>query len=162
MCFITEILPTLNGLLTLAIGINTIVIAIIGIYIGIRQYRTGRDQYRLNLYDKRFAVFKATQSFLRDIVKNARVTDDSSAGKFWDAVDDAQFLFKEPVAGYMANLRQQCLHLMICEGRLYGEGRLPVGEERNRVSQENSDLLKWFINQNERLVDVFRKDLRCE
>lgn len=90
----TEILPTLNGFLTPAIGINTIVIAIIATYIAIRQYKTSRAQYRLNLYEKRFAVFKATQSFLRDIVKNARVTDDSSAEKFWSAVDDAQFLFK--------------------------------------------------------------------
>ncbi|MCX5674717.1 MAG: hypothetical protein NTX87_06890, partial [Planctomycetota bacterium] len=85
MCFTSEILPTLNGLLTP-------VIAIIAAYIAIQQYKTGRAQYRLNLYDKRFAVFKATQSFLRDIAKNARVTDDSSAEKFWSAVDDAQFL----------------------------------------------------------------------
>ena len=156
-----EILPKFNGLLTPAIGINTIVIAIIATYIAIQQYRTSRAQYRLNLYDKRFAVFKATQSFLRDIAKNTHVIDDS-ADKFWSAVDDAQFLFKEPVAGYMTKLRQECLQLMICQGRLNGEGSLPVGEERNRVSQKNSDLLMWFMNQNERLVDVFRKDLRCE
>lgn len=162
MCFMTEILPTLDGLLTPVIGINTIVIAIIATYIAIRQYKTSRAQYRLNLYDKRFAVFKATQSFLRDIVKNARVTDDSSAEKFWDAVNDAQFLFKEPVAGYMTKLRQEFLEWMKLRGDLHGEGSLPVGEERNRVSRENSDLVKWFINQNARLVDVFRKDLRCE
>lgn len=158
----TEILPTLNGFLTPAIGINTIVIAIIATYIAIRQYKTSRAQYRLNLYEKRFAVFKATQSFLRDIVKNARVTDDSSAEKFWSAVDDAQFLFKAPVACFMKDLKKEYIKFMICKGELHGPASLPVGEERKRVSQENNDLLMWFINQNARLVDVFRKDLRCE
>ena len=155
MCFVTEILPTLNGLLTP-------VIAIVAIYIAIQQYKTGRAQYRLNLYDKRFAVFKATQFFLRDIVKNARVTDDSSAEKFWSAVDDAQFLFKAPVACFMKDLKKEYIKFTICKGELHGPASLPVGEERNRVSLENRDLMEWFINQNARLVDVFRKDLSCE
>lgn len=158
----TEILPTLNGLLTTAIGINTIVIAIIGTYIGIRQYKTGRAQYRLNLYDRRFGVFRATQSFLRDIVKNPRVAGDSSAGEFWSAVDDAQFLFKATVACFMKDLKKAHIRFMICEGQLHGPASLPVGDERNAASREDNDLLLWFVNQNERLVDVFRKDLACE
>jgi hypothetical protein len=158
----TEILPTLTGLLTPAIGINTIVIGIITAYIAKQQHKTGRDQYRLNLYEKRFAVFKATQSFLRDIAKNARVTDDSSAEKFWSAVDDAQFLFKAPVACFMKDLKKEHIKFMICQGELHGPASLSEDEERKRVSQENRDLLMWFINQNARLVDVFHKDLRCE
>jgi hypothetical protein len=161
MFFVTENLPALNGLLTLAIGINTIAISFIATYIALRQYKAARAQYRLNLYDKRFAVFKATQSFLRDISKKGHVVDES-AEKFWSAVDDAQFLFKGPVAGFAEELRKRLVKMMICQGSLYGEGRLPEGEERGRVSQEKRDLMLWFIKQNERLVDVFRKDLRCE
>lgn len=99
MDFIAQVLPTLEDLLTPVVALCTIALAVTTIYLGIMQYKTSKDQYRLRLYEKRFAVFKATQCLLQDIQKHQRITDDAAGERFWRAVDDAQFLFKEPVPG---------------------------------------------------------------
>jgi len=161
MCLTTEVVPTLNELLTPVVALCTIALAVLTIYLGIMQYKTSRDQYRLRLYEKRFAVFKATQCFLRDIQKHQRITDDAAGERFWRAVDDAQFLFKEPVASWMGEAKEKARRWFFLEGRLNGPERLPKGDERNEASQEQGALVAWFLEQNNRLVEIFWRQLRC-
>src|SRR5436305_15211555 len=70
-----------------------------GVYIAWRQWRTARDRLRLDLFDKRFAVYAATMKFLSAIITSGRV-DRNEAFNWSVAVRDAKWLLNAEIAEY--------------------------------------------------------------
>jgi len=138
------------------------VIAVITVCILIQEARTRRDQYRLNLYEKRFAVFNATRSFLQDILRKGNIVDES-AEKFWQlSVTEASFLFEDDVVSLLKEMRQKCSEKLTLEQLLYpsdGSAGIPVGDERVKVNTRNGELLAWFVAQTDKLAERFSKYL---
>ncbi len=147
--------------MTVVIGILTVVIAFIAVYVACQQAKTRKAQYRLNLYDKRFAVFKATRCFLGDIAKYAKIVD-ASDKMFWLSVVEAEFLFKNDVVTFLKELGKKSTALISIQTQLHGQDRLTPGDERNLASKENSELIGWFIEQGKGLGKRFEPYLKCE
>lgn len=141
-------------------------IAGITVYIAWQQAKTSRAQYRLNLYEKRYALYEATRRLLGEIAKNGRFVDSPTAEEFWRQAEGAEFIFgkDKDVVKFIRNLRKNHMKLAWQSGclRTSAEGGLPIGDERNKVAKDHSDLVAWFMAQLDQLTGQFYEYLKCE
>ena len=119
----------------------TPLIAIIALYIAFQQYRTNRDKLRLDLYDRRFALFSAFADLCRSVASSAR-PGSVELDAFLQFRHKTQFLFDPTVAAFLEKTRLNALRVQYLQKLL--DGDLPVGEDRTRASEELSGLMSWF------------------
>jgi len=145
------VLEFLSGLLTPAI-------AVVMTYIAIQQYRTRQSRLRLDLFDRRYAIYQGVKEFIRHAVSAGDVQNQAIAD-LNESTHDAFFLFDESVDEYVDELRQKGARLHYLQRRL-GDGTLPIGEERSAFAQEDADIMTWFGFQLGESKKVFKKFLR--
>jgi hypothetical protein len=93
--------------MTPLIAIITTLIAAIVAYIAREQYLLAREKFKLDLFEKRFAVFKATEIFINQIVgaRSSSVKDFSEWHKrFSFETQTVRFLFDEEIADFIDDL----------------------------------------------------------
>jgi hypothetical protein len=93
--------------MTTLIAIITTLIAAIVAYIAVQQYLLARERFKLDLFEKRFAVFKATETFINAIVgaRSSSVEDFSGWHKrFSLETQTASFLFDTGMADFIDEL----------------------------------------------------------
>ncbi|MDP3024336.1 MAG: hypothetical protein Q8O10_02250 [candidate division Zixibacteria bacterium] len=137
----------------------TPLIALITISILVLQYLLARQRWRLDLYDKRYPVFFATKQYIGNILINAKVTDEESF-KFLIDTRDKEFLFGKDVQELIDELYKRGLKLKLVQTRIDDE-RLN-DEKRERIVDENFQLLQYFIEQSGVATEVFKKYLAIE
>lgn len=59
--------------ITVANSVITVLIGTFVAFVRFMQYRVSRDKFKLDLFEKRFSVYKATHVFLTHILTVARV-----------------------------------------------------------------------------------------
>jgi hypothetical protein len=103
----------------------TFTVAVIVAWIGFQQFLLAREKFKLDLFEKRFAIYKATQKFLKSL--GHPEFDFSNLVEFSRETQDAVFLFDEEI--------------VVCLDTLYNKANmtisiiskykpLPVGSER--------------------------------
>jgi len=132
-------------------------VAILGTYIAWNQWKTNHDILRERIFDRRFEIFKATQSLISRIAKDEGISW-HSANELSDIAQQARFMFREKDAQYFDLLRQNALAL----ARLTADtdavrmvGHANHKEERHR-------LCRWFNEQVEELFSRMSKYLLFE
>jgi hypothetical protein len=122
----------------------TPVVAIIGSYIAWRQSRTAQNKLKLDLFEKRFAVYHKARSMLAEIMTKGKLTD-PGLYEYGAGVREAKWLMDDEVAKYLSEeLWNNAVDLQTYDAELDG---LPVGEERTRLVQKRAELKKWFFAQ---------------
>ena len=100
-------------------------------------------------------------SYLRNIMREAKTTHER-AGQFYADASEAHFLFSKTITTKMEELYSKGLDLVaLCE-KLYpsdGSPGLPVGDERNQVSKERAELVKWFHKQIIVTKELFKAEM---
>jgi hypothetical protein len=129
---------------TVIIGISVAVLAY-------QQYRLAKDRFRLDLFEKRFSVYKGIQAFLTKIMIKGRVELDDLF-EFRAAMQDAVFLFENDVPEFISSFDKKALDVNAIGEQLKD---LPIGEERSRLVKQQSERLMWLLDQLPRLKDVF-------
>jgi len=127
-------------------------------YIAYRQYSLAREKFKLDMFEKRFAVYKATQRFLTLIFRDGKV-DMDKLFEFRRDTQDATFLFGEEIPAYLKRLDKQALDLWESTVTLRD---LPVGEERRLLSGKVAELLKALIGELPALENVFSSYLKFD
>ena len=148
----------MNSILGWAQGLLTPIIAIIVARIAYDQYRTAKDKLRLDLFDKRFVVYKAFDDFRR-LVQDSGNVELADLQEFHRKTEMVVFLFDSDIIDYRQELYQKAVDLRQLNQKL---DRLDVGDERTRVVKEESKLLKWFIDQINDVANRFAPYLRFE
>lgn len=136
----------------------TPVIAVVTTYIAIQQYRTSRLKFKLELFEKRYAIYQGVKNFILSAVHAANLSNDDFF-KFNEETQDAFFLFDERVDRYIDELRSKGARLRYVNERLSDQS-LPIGEERSKLAEEHAELNIWFGNQLFESKQVFKKHLR--
>jgi hypothetical protein len=134
-----------NGLIALAVA-----------WIAYQQHRLAREKFKLDLFEKRFAVYKATQKLLTIILINAKL-EQRELFEFRGDTQDATFLFGQDIPAYQERLDRQALELMIIPDRLK---ELPHGEERTKLVGREHELIGILLDELPKLKDVFAPYLR--
>ena len=109
------------------------------------------------VYDRKIAVYRTTNDFLSLVLSNGTVTLEQLL-KFSADTNESLFIFNREVAYYLRTIYMKAVRLYSTHKRLENS-RLPVGEERSRLAEENSELLIWLSDQFEVMRTLFHKYL---
>lgn len=121
-----------------ALSFITLLLAAIVAWIGYQQYILARARFKLDLFDKRFAVYKATQKFLSIILGAARFEME----EFWEFrrdTQDAPFLFRNDIVEFLDAIDKTALNLRTA-AKCYEH--LPAGDERTRLVNREAAVLE--------------------
>jgi len=128
------------------------VVAGLGLYIAYRQWKTSRDRLKLDLFEKRFAVYEATRTFIKSIISSGKA-EDQPMYIFRASTGETKWLFDEKVANYLdKQIWKPAVDLQTLESELQG---MPVGEARSKKVQERSILFEQFMAELRQIEDVF-------
>ena len=135
------------------------VVAIFGSIIAFQQWRTARNKLKLDLFDRRFAVYHAARSLLASIFSSGKAKDEE-VFKFLSGTREAKWLLNDDIAKYLEKeLYHKALDLQCLASELEG---VPVGEERSRNVQKQSEIKTWFSQQYDVLDQKFSAYLELE
>jgi hypothetical protein len=125
--------------------ITTIVGAAVG-WVGFQQFRLARERFKLDLFQKRFAIFEATQKFL-PVALYAPFTHEQLI-KFMLDTDTAVFLFDDDIEKYLTEIQRRATNLWaIHEEQKDLEPASPKRMELGRKREANRDELTELQNQ---------------
>ena len=119
------------------------IIAVFVAYIAYQQWRVNQASLRERLFERRIAVFKQTQTFLSEILRDAKCSDDNLLN-FHDTPQIARFLFDKKMSDYLSEVRKRALKLRFYSAKLEA---LPVGDERSKMVDLEGEELKWLTDQ---------------
>lgn len=134
----------------------TVLIGICVFAVAYQQYRLGKDRFRLDLFEKRFSVYKGVQIFLTQIMSDGEAYLDKLF-EFRAATQDAVFLFEAEIPAFITEIDRRALRMITIREELED---VPRGDERSRAIQQKSELLEWLVNQLPELKGVFGSYLR--
>lgn len=139
-------------------GLLTPVIACLAVYIAWQQHKTSRDKLKLDLFDRRYKVYRGLMDLLGAVV-SGRVSNED-LGNFYRETDQKRFLFGEGICVYLTEVRQKVVKLRQAHRVLakvaenHGD---PIPQdtilEASRIEQE---LIPWLETQVEEAGQMFQ------
>jgi hypothetical protein len=134
----------------------TAFIGLVVAWVGFQQHVLAREKLKLDLFEKRFAVYKAAQRFLSSILTSGAL-ESNAHGEFRRDNQDAVFLFGPEIEQYLTILDHKALDMRSLNIQFRP---LPVGEERTRLCEQEGELLKQLTSELPKLKEVFDPYLR--
>jgi hypothetical protein len=136
-----------NGLsplaLELAKGAPTALIAVIAVCITYQQYRVSRAKLKLDLFEKRYAIFLETWKIFSKVVTHGTRTESYGLGNpFSNFLPQAAFLFGKDMENYLVNAIHKWTELWGLEGEAGGLGVDPVHN-----AQKIAEIKNWFFEE---------------
>ncbi len=140
-------LDVLQSLTPLVIGSGLL-------YVAYQQHKTNRDKLKLDLYDRRLRVFHGVLTLLGNIAVKGRA-DLKDIQIFTRETAEVYFLFSKdiPLQDHLEEIRLKANELWATHATLEG---VPVGDQRNQIVGQQTELLRWLIGQ----FDVTRQKFK--
>lgn len=127
---------------------------------GISKRNTEIDERNLKftLYHERKKIYDAIKTSLGEVMRDAAFKLDSYF-TFLRETRDAQFLFGDDVNKEIELIRKNLIEIHSYRDRLEN---VPVGDERNKLVDDESKLLEWAGNEFDVLSKLFAKYLKID
>jgi hypothetical protein len=135
-----------SALLTPVIGVVTTIILV-------NQYRLERRRWRLDLFEKRYAVYRAALEFIYSMLRQGKCTPDSQ-GAFLDGTRDRGLFFEDEIREILDEVWKAGVDL---EMHQFIFEDLPVGEERTRHVLAAAEIKTSLPQLGKRTQDLFGK-----
>lgn len=129
--------------LELVKGVPTAVVASIAVVIAWRQYLAARAKVKLDLYDRRYAIFEAAWKHLSNISSNSLEDREWLFSPFDNLRAPAAFLFGSKVESYLDRIREKRVELHQVKRRIKMNGHIPLPED----AAIQADLEAWFLQE---------------
>jgi len=142
-------IPTATLILTGAIGCVTA-------YIAYQQWLTAKNKFRLDLFEKRFAVFEAAMKMVSIAVQKGDVPDEARR-EFLIATKGVQFLCDQKLQDYCDTLAKEALSVRVGQQEM---DSLPVGPQRAKSAVALGERIKWFSDQVDEIPKRFGEFLQ--
>ena len=130
-----------------------LVIASSTAYIAYQYYRTDRAQAGIAQYENRLRLYREIVQFLSVISRDGDISR-QALQDFRSRSQESVFLFDQAIADYLEKLYSQASRLRMTNEQLKSAS-LPIGDERDRVTVENSKQLIWLADQVPHLNKLF-------
>lgn len=124
-------------------------------WVGLQQYRLAHDRLKLDMWEKRYAVYKGAQKFL-SLVLQEGTTDLKELIGFLQDTQDAFFLFRPDMADHLQGLYRKGVDLRTT--RLVYQNK--DGDERSQLIDKEARLLKELREELVQLKDHFAPYLK--
>jgi hypothetical protein len=136
--FMIMFMHILDTLLLLVIAASTA-------YIAYRYYAADRVRTDADLYENRLRIYREIVQLLSTISRDGDISRQDLL-EFRSKTQESSFLFDQTMTDYIEKLYAQASKLRATNDLLKSIN-LPVGEERDRVTVENSKQLIWLADQ---------------
>lgn len=125
----------------LFLNVLMFVVAAVVAYVSYLSYRTNREKFRLDLFEKRHAIFRAVTRHLR---KAADITtlEWGDITEYLQATADAPFLFDSNLTEYIDNVYKDSKSLVSSRKRLDGK---VTDQQRESLSEELDRALEALV-----------------
>lgn len=147
----------LDQIVELSKALLTPLIAIIAAYVAWQQMTTNRRKLKLDLFDRRYAVFESIGQFIGSILTSGRVGE----GKGFQFLVDTKatkLLFGEDIAKFVSEVHQKSVHLHGLDAELDGS----TGGTRTTNIKAQREIKDWYSKAFEGLEKRFSDYLRLE
>ncbi len=131
-------------------AIVTLLIATMVALVGIFQYCLASDKLRLDLFDRRFAVYQATKKFLETSLGKPKI-DSRDREILRNETQVAVFLFNDDIVEYIDSLYKKTSDLEALEQKRVS---LPAGSEHKDLIEQEDKMRKEFNDERSRLKDA--------
>lgn len=113
-------------------------------YIAFQQFLLAREKFKLDMFEKRFAIYKAVQIYLDEIRKSEDASD-KLLNDFLDKTHMAKFLFEDDIADFVEKLYRKGIKLNLANRP--NEGLSP--HQLAKHTELKAEAIKYFMGQNE-------------
>lgn len=128
------------------------IVAALGSIIAYRQWRIAQNKLKLDLFEKRFAIYEAATSLLNSIITSGKVTE-KDVSQFLIISRQAKWLLSDKVSDYLyKQLYEKVIDLQTLDCELEG---LAAGEVRTMNVQHQGEIKKWLLTQYDVLDNYF-------
>lgn len=142
--------------MTIVISLTTIVIAAIVAWTGWQQHRLAKEKLKLDLFEKRFSVYKGVQKFLSQI----RLEGKPNLDHLWElqkTTQEAEFLFEAEIPKYIDSIRSKALKLRAIQSKYEN---MPSGDEGNRLADKEDTIFTELNDELPTLSKLFMPYLK--
>jgi len=119
------------------------VIALIAAWVAFRQWQIARNKLKLDLYDKRMAVYDAVRKTLGIATSRGRLSQHDEV-EYLSGIATTKWLFGREVATY---LEETLWHKIVDFGLHNTMSSSPAGDERSRHLQARTEVFRWLVDQ---------------
>jgi len=146
----------LNAITPLLAFLGTLAVGGFAAYIAHGQWQTNKDKLKLELYDRRLAVYEATMRFVLRLSGDAKV-DASGRREYLIATRQAAFLFDDAyIPQYLKKLANEALRLdMAIELVNRAQAGEAPAEAHQNAPRTQFELLEWFLKQEKVIEEKF-------
>jgi hypothetical protein len=137
-----------------------VVIAAAVVLIAARLARIARARQDEKRYDRRLSVYREVVRVLSIIARDADVAGDELI-LFRSKTHESGFVFGREMATYIDEIYDRSLRLHVTNTLIKGR-ELPVGDDRDKVTVENSKHMIWLTDQVPLLRKKFEAYLRTQ
>ena len=137
----------------------TPMIALIAVGIGHAQWWTARNKLKLDLFDRRWAVYVATRELLTEIFTHGRASSDAEI-KFREGTRGASWLLDNTVDHYLTKVLWGKVTLLNAANSMLEPTAPPQGRERAAI--QKSEIMRWVTEQDVAVDALFDKFLRMD
>jgi len=140
----------------------TPVIAIIAVYVAWHQWQLNKRKMKLELYDRRKAVYEELKNLFHIISRDANVNM-SDLSTYWVNVSEADFLFGSDVTSYLKEIYDHGVKLSYWHRQYRDSNQTkPAGYDHGKVVDEMHKELTWLMEQGEPAMEKFKKYLNLQ
>ena len=137
----------------------TIIVGILVVFMAYRQFVLANEKLKLDLFEKRFAIYTGVESFLTYIIGGESATHETITferlHKFWYETRYAPFLYDNDILIYLEEINKKAAKLQIIEQQMQSNP-----QDYTNLFDEKSVINEWFLNQLSRLKDIFSPYLK--
>jgi hypothetical protein len=133
-----------------------IVIAVVGV--AFAQWWTARNRFRLDLFDRRWAVYIAVRDAIGEMFTHSDISREAQM-RFLTGIRGAAWLFDQHIDKYLREeVWKRIAHLEGANAVYKAQGRVPE-QEWQAAAAKRTEILKWVTDQYEEVDKMFGKFL---
>jgi len=138
----------------------TALVALIAVFVAFQQYNVARGKLKLDLFEKRYAIFLDTWKILSATVSSGTLPQASGLGtRFNNFIPQAAFLFGPEVEAYLNKAASQWAFLY----GLQSKANTASGQLSPSELARQAELEQWFFHEAEQNAKrLFRRYLSFE
>ena len=149
-CCISELLKIFSGFLIP-------LIAIITAWIAFQQMRIQRYRVKYDLFERRLKIYETVRLTVKDSIKHYGNLTDTVLTDFYESCRYSKFLFNNKIQRYISDIQSKIQDLEVLNQKLDDKNGLPIGDDRNKASEDKRKIIMWLTNEISNLEEQFSK-----
>ena len=143
--------------LAIVISVSSVIIAARVAWIQGKNQQIAAEKLKLELFEKRLAVYRAAQQLLTQVLQDADIKELKYVFEYRRDTQVAYFLFDQDIVNYLSSLDKKALDLWAKNQKARS---MDVGDERAKLSIEANEIAHELINELPELKTAFEPLLR--